>query len=40
MLDKDWLFRSDEFICELRAVGVLVKNNKILMQCGYRLDGY
>ncbi len=32
MLKKDWFFRSDEYICELRAVGVLVKNNKILVQ--------
>ncbi len=32
MINKDWFFRSDEFICELRAVGVLVKNNKILVQ--------
>ena len=32
MLEKDWFFRSDEYICELRAVGVLVKNNKVLVQ--------
>ena len=32
MLDKDWLFASDEYICDLRTVAVLVKDNKILVQ--------
>lgn len=32
MKDKDWLFSSDEYICDLRTVAVLVKDNKILVQ--------
>lgn len=32
MLKKDWLFTTDEYICDLRTVAVLVKNNKILVQ--------
>lgn len=32
MIDKDWLFCSDEYICDLRTVGVLVKNNRVLVQ--------
>lgn len=32
MLEKDWLFPSDEYICDLRTVGVLVKNNRVLVQ--------
>ena len=31
-MKKDWLFESDEYICDLRTVAVLVKNNKILVQ--------
>lgn len=31
-MEKDWLFKSDEYICDLRTVAVLVKNNKILVQ--------
>lgn len=31
MLEKDWLFYSDEYICDLRTVGVLVKNNRVLV---------
>ena len=33
MKDKDWLFASDEYICDLRTVAVLVKDGKILVQC-------
>ena len=29
MIEKDWLFSSDEYICDLRTVGVLVKNNRV-----------
>lgn len=29
---QDWLFSTDEYICDLRTVGVLVKNGKILVQ--------
>ncbi len=32
ILEKDWLFSDDEYICDLRTVGVLVKDNKILVQ--------
>lgn len=31
-MKKDWLFESGEYICDLRTVAVLVKNNKILVQ--------
>lgn len=29
---KDWIFRTDEYICDLRTVGVLVRNGKLLVQ--------
>ncbi len=32
MLEKDWLFSAETYICDIRTVGVLVKNNKILVQ--------
>lgn len=31
-MDKDWLFSIDEYICGVRTVAVLVKDNKILVQ--------
>lgn len=31
-MNKDWLFSTDEYICDLRTVAVLVKDNKILVQ--------
>lgn len=31
-MEKDWLFISDEFICDLRTAAVLVKDDKILVQ--------
>lgn len=31
-MDKDWLFASEEYICDLRTVGVLIQDNKILVQ--------
>ena len=31
-MNKDWLFTSDEYICDLRAAGILIKNNKIAVQ--------
>ena len=31
-MSKDWLFLSDDYICDLRTVAVLVKDNKILVQ--------
>ena len=32
MIKKDWLFTTDEYICDLRTVAVLVKDGKILVQ--------
>ena len=29
---KDWLFRTDECICDLRTVGVVVRGGKLLVQ--------
>ena len=29
---KDWIFRTDEYICDLRTVGVLVRDDKLLVQ--------
>ena len=31
-MDKDWIFTIEEYICDLRAAAVLVKDNKILVQ--------
>jgi ADP-ribose pyrophosphatase YjhB (NUDIX family) len=31
-MEKDWHFVTDEYICGLRTVGVLVKDGKILVQ--------
>lgn len=31
-MDKDWLFATDEYICDLRTVAVFVKGKKILVQ--------
>lgn len=31
-MDKDWLFTTGEYICDLRTVAVLVKDKKILVQ--------
>ena len=31
-MEKDWLFATDEYICDLRTVAVLIKGNKILGQ--------
>ena len=32
MIDKDWLFTTENYICDLRTVAVLVKDSKILVQ--------
>ena len=32
MIDKDWLFATSDYICDLRTVAVLVKDGKILVQ--------
>ena len=31
-MNKDWLFADDKYTCGLRTVGVLVRDNKILVQ--------
>ena len=31
-MNKDWLFTTDEYICDLRTVGVLIRDGKILVQ--------
>lgn len=31
-MDKDWIFVGDEYACGLRAAGVLIKDNMILVQ--------
>lgn len=31
-MDKDWLFRTDEYTCDLRTVGVIVRDGKLLVQ--------
>lgn len=31
-MNKDWLFKTEEYICDVRTVGVLFKDNKILVQ--------
>lgn len=31
-MSKDWIFSTAEYICDLRTVAVLVKDNKILVQ--------
>ena len=31
-MDKDWIFATEEYICDLRVAAVLVKDNKILVQ--------
>ena len=31
-MDKDWIFKADEYICDLRTVGVLIRDGKLLVQ--------
>ena len=31
-MNKDWLFTGDGYICDLRTVGILIKNDMILVQ--------
>lgn len=28
-MEKDWIFRTDEYICDLRTVGVLVRDKSL-----------
>ncbi|SNT27783.1 NUDIX domain-containing protein [Anaerovirgula multivorans] len=42
MKRKDWCFRDENSICNFRSVGVLIRNNRILVQCDnneYALPG-
>ena len=32
MMEKDWLFATDAYICDLRTVAVVMKDNKVLVQ--------
>ncbi len=32
IMDKDWLFESKNYICDIRTVAVLVKDNNVLVQ--------
>ena len=32
MMEKDWLFKVDNYICDVRTVGVLVRDGKLLVQ--------
>ncbi|MDF2922506.1 MAG: hypothetical protein K0R57_1420 [Paenibacillaceae bacterium] len=41
-MTKDWHFRNETSVCLFRAAGVLLRNNKILVQCDkgvYALPG-
>lgn len=31
-MKPDWLFKSENYICNFRSAGVLIRNNKILVQ--------
>ena len=31
-MEKDWIFRTDKYICDLRTVGMLVRDGKLLVQ--------
>lgn len=31
-MEKDWIFMNDDYICDLRVVGVQIRDNKILVQ--------
>lgn len=31
-MQTDWLFKGDNYICNFRSAGVLIRNNKILVQ--------
>ena len=32
MAERDWIFEGDDFVCGLRAAGILVRDGKILLQ--------
>lgn len=31
-MDQDWIFRTDDHLCDLRVAGVLIRNGKLLVQ--------
>lgn len=31
-MQKDWIFTGDDYVCDLRAAGVLIRGGKILVQ--------
>lgn len=31
-MSRDWIFRTDEYVCDLRTVGVLIRDGKLLVQ--------
>lgn len=31
-MERDWIFKTEEYICDLRTVGVLVRDGKLLVQ--------
>ena len=37
---KDWFFKEKDFVCGFRSVGVLVRDNKILVQKNKNGDEY
>ena len=39
-MDKDWLFATEDYVCDLRTVGVLVQDNRILVQRDRNGDEY
>lgn len=39
-MNRDWLFKSEESVCELRAAAVLVENGEILVQREVDSDEY
>jgi len=32
MMQTDWLFKGDNYICNFRSAGVLIRKNKVLVQ--------
>lgn len=39
-MERDWLFATEDYVCDLRTVGVLVQNNRILVQRDRNGDEY
>jgi len=32
-MNGDWIFQNDQYVCSLRAAGVLMRGGKVLLQC-------